>query len=920
MKEYRCFGPPGTGKTTYLSRQIAKAVEATHPSDVLVCSFTKAAVHELNTRNLPIPDSNIGTLHAIAYRALGNPNICENKDGFKAFCDASGWEIGGATREDVDDGYATCGNDGHDAIFSSMQAKRARLIPPEMWTPAEQRLWQSWQEFKTDTGQCDFTDLIDDALKYTYEAPGSPTVGFFDECFPGDIKITMADGSQKPIRQIVNGRIGESILSFNIATESVEVKKIIGWYKTPLRSRKILSAGGLRATEDHPIFTKDRNYYPFKKCIDLGCTQVLYLRYEDIQPNREAIGRGTVHYSRVASWRRFDLQEPGNGDKCQSQIHSRNQASPLPGLEISTSQEVGKVSPYSPNQDSLWWGSLLFCDGKPSPFYEILEYVIHVPWRQEISCQEILRGISFPYNRFIPGSMVYGRREQQSILRHTPYSFIVERGLTQNPRLLLEATDALRYIPYKQGEYYRLYFGRSKDAFFDYLSACPFYFRLQNQLSSTQGGCRYSHSHSFPKGELPELYYMRNGVPLQQRSKDLSQQGMLSHPQEPVGGSVEGEEEGWVYCIDVEDNHNFFANGILVHNCQDFTPLELRLVRHWGDRMETFTMAGDDDQSIYSFKGVTPTALLHPPLPADRIRILKKSYRVPAAIHTKVNGYIHQIHKDWRQEKEYLPRDYEGQIIRTRSTYKSPSEVLALALEYTELGKTVLWLTSCSYMLHTLIKILRSRGIPFSNPYRRRRGDWNPLHNRKNQQSLAHAVASFMNMDERACDFWYGKELKQWSKLVKGAFLRGSKDRIENLRNEEMINLASLGHYMDSDSARAATGENQMAWLKDNLLAKWQKSAEYVFKVAEKGSFWLTYEPLMRLGTVHSVKGGEADVVILFPDVSPQALNNPTIIQGNNYHQEPMQNSLIRQFYVGMTRAKEVLIIGSPSSVFCVTL
>ena len=534
-REFRCFGPPGTGKTTWLSRQIEKAVASRGPTDVIVCSFTRAAVHELNSRQLPIPESNLGTLHAIAYRALGNPNICETAAGFKAFHEATRWELGGSTRESVDDGYAAGGNTDDDMIFLSLQAKRARQIPPEMWTPGEQRLWRDWEAFKAETGQCDFTDLISDALKYTYEAPGSPSVGFFDEG-------------------------------------------------------------------------------------------------------------------------------------------------------------------------------------------------------------------------------------------------------------------------------------------------------------------------------------------------------------------------------------------------QDFTPLELALVRHWGDQMETFTLAGDDDQSIYGFKGVTTAGLLNPPLPPENVRILKQSYRVPAKVHRRADRYIHQIHNDWRQEKEYLPREAEGQLLSMRSTYKYPDEALDLALEYTELGKTVLWLTSCSYMLSPLIKKLREQGIPFSNPYRRRRGDWNPLYGKKNQNSVARMVAAFMNMDERVCDFWLGSEIKQWAKLLKGVFNKGAKDQIDRLKDDIHVNIASLHHYMTPENARAAVGEQQMQWLKDNLLASWKKSADYVFRVAERGAFWLTYEPLMRLGTIHSVKGGQADVVILFPDVSPQALQNPTLITGRDYKEEPFQNALIRQFYVGMTRAKETLVICSPASSNCVQL
>ena len=65
----------------------------------------------------------------------------------------------------------------------------------------------------------------------------------------------------------------------------------------------------------------------------------------------------------------------------------------------------------------------------------------------------------------------------------------------------------------------------------------------------------------------------------------------------------------------------------------------------------------------------------------------------------------------------------------------------------------------------------------------------------------------------------------------------------------------------------------------------------------------LTEEPRIILGTIHSVKGGEADVVVLWPDLSAAgALEYGRA--GNS------RDSVIRQFYVGMTRAREVLYIG----------
>src|ERR1039458_4814608 len=64
---------------------------------------------------------------------------------------------------------------------------------------------------------------------------------------------------------------------------------------------------------------------------------------------------------------------------------------------------------------------------------------------------------------------------------------------------------------------------------------------------------------------------------------------------------------------------------------------------------------------------------------------------------------------------------------------------------------------------------------------------------------------------------------------------------------------------------------------------------------------------------IHSVKGGEADVVFLFPDVSPA---------GDAAYQKhgPQRDSVIRLFYVGMTRARHTLYICQRESPMAVTI
>lgn len=62
-------------------------------------------------------------------------------------------------------------------------------------------------------------------------------------------------------------------------------------------------------------------------------------------------------------------------------------------------------------------------------------------------------------------------------------------------------------------------------------------------------------------------------------------------------------KEKYVYDITVEDNHNFYANGILVHNCQDISPLQYEIVKKCRTPRGRLVAVGDQKQSIYAFMG-----------------------------------------------------------------------------------------------------------------------------------------------------------------------------------------------------------------------------------------------------------------------------------------------------------------------------
>ena len=68
-------------------------------------------------------------------------------------------------------------------------------------------------------------------------------------------------------------------------------------------------------------------------------------------------------------------------------------------------------------------------------------------------------------------------------------------------------------------------------------------------------------------------------------------------------------------------------------------------------------------------------------------------------------------------------------------------------------------------------------------------------------------------------------------------------------------------------------------------------------------------KPQIIVGTIHSVKGGEADTVFIIPDISYSAFE----LAENN---REGWDSITRLFYVAATRAKEKLILGMAATKF----
>lgn len=344
---------------------------------------------------------------------------------------------------------------------------------------------------------------------------------------------------------------------------------------------------------------------------------------------------------------------------------------------------------------------------------------------------------------------------------------------------------------------------------------------------------------------------------------------------------------------------------------QDFSLLEASLLYKWGAEAGQVIEAGDPWQNLYEWRGSDPQVFFHGD--ASEERVLGQSYRVPTAVHQAAMNWIQRM--PGYQPIEYKPTESEGlaQSI-PEANYKRPEALLPLIEKALSDNKTVMYITSCAYMLNPMIHVLRARGIPFHNQYRRKNGRWNPLSTSSKATSSAQRLASFLRMGVEG--IWTRQNLREWLQAMKCAEVLPSKQSfqkfkaaIENMADDEVSGVeygllsAVIGEVAIEASMTADTD-----WFQAHLLAQRKAGMEFPCAIAgHLGREALLEEPKITVGTIHSVKGGESDVVILCPDISQRGVNQ--------WHSGPGGRAAIfRLFYVGTTRAKDSLYVPYPVS------
>ena len=296
---------------------------------------------------------------------------------------------------------------------------------------------------------------------------------------------------------------------------------------------------------------------------------------------------------------------------------------------------------------------------------------------------------------------------------------------------------------------------------------------------------------------------------------------------------------------------------------QDLSPLQWDIAHILDGNSKRMYAAGDDDQAIYRWAGADVDHFINLPGGSET---LSKSYRVPKSVHNIAESVVRRIAR--RFPKQYEPRDDLGNVARITTIN---------AVDMAQ-GSWLI-LSQAGYQLQPVANDLKSNGYLFT--YRGHRSisekisdavnGWEQLRKGKEVSGeTARKIYGFMSLGER----------------VKRGF-----KKLPGLEDQDLVNMQALtvNHGLLADP--------NMIW-SDAMDKLPETDRAYITALLRRGEKFNGI-PRITASTIHGSKGGEADNVVLFTDLSPAA-DEQMRINPDDMH---------RVFYVGVTRTKQNLYI-----------
>lgn len=359
---------------------------------------------------------------------------------------------------------------------------------------------------------------------------------------------------------------------------------------------------------------------------------------------------------------------------------------------------------------------------------------------------------------------------------------------------------------------------------------------------------------------------------------------------------------------------------MFLDEAQDSSRLEMMLALQWGGTGERLVVCGDMRQNIYEWRGSEPEVFLALDGLCKEKRVLSQSYRVPGAVHGIAQAWARQLRQDI--VADYFPRKDADGLIVPGFVEEGPAlghadRIVEEVQRVAESGQTVMLLATTRRLVDNYTDALKSAGILFHNPYRPSARQWNPLGETESGSGAAAQLVAFSRTSDswgQDSRFWTPSEMTEWVKPIaaSGLFVRGAKTRIQSGQPMSPDQFAEL---VEDKAALARMFSGDLAWYAEALTPAQKKGGrfKYPMAIAERhGVRKLTETPRVITGTVHSVKGGESDVVYVAPDLSRAGYGS--------WMDRGTRDQVVRCFYVACTRARERLVVCRPSTMLSVDI
>lgn len=388
---------------------------------------------------------------------------------------------------------------------------------------------------------------------------------------------------------------------------------------------------------------------------------------------------------------------------------------------------------------------------------------------------------------------------------------------------------------------------------------------------------------------------------------------------------------------------------ILIDEFQDINPIQYKIISLLTGKNCSVFAVGDDDQSIYGFRGATPACLrlFLEDFKAKQI-FLGINYRSRKEI-IKASNLVIRENKN-RFDKEHFPcpeREKEQynskEVVKIHAfeERKQQYEYLLLRLRDTEPGKSVAVLFRTNSYMQGLAMRLSREGIAYTMKEKGRsiydhfigkdimayfmvasgkgkRSDFLQIMNKPHRSISREAVAdAIMNTDvvaQYACD--YGKIISYYSRNGRNDTVRSEKiikwqKQMERLGQmplsfgikyiRKVIGYEIyLKEKAGGDLWKLQEWEEILDWISEDAmqyksLKEWMEAEKTDTRMKERQE-----ECMLHLMTVHAAKGLEFDRVYI-PDCNDKVFPYGSMIEEKEGEEER------RIFYVAMTRAKENL-------------